>query len=259
MKRSHFSSLGLGILLLGLVPTSAMGVTIDLFNDVDDDPNDPDDNSNLQIVIRDRINTDLLSNTDSGLSDVIDGYRTIDLEIVNQNSPSSRAESAFYIDTSVYQDNPINKAILDTGNGLTPRTNIIWDGGDGTLGTSGVDLTDGGGHNSFLLDINTVLGEVTLSFNVEDTNNKTGSISKNITSNGEHFFSYNDPAASAVDFSSIKSISLATSNEPDSLSYSYNSLKTAVEVPFEFSPSLGIILCGSFFGVYKLRQKLQSN
>ena len=33
----------------------------------------------------------------------------------------------------------------------------------------------------------------------------------------------------------------------------------AEEVPFEFSPSLGIILCGSFFGAFKLRKRLQKN
>ena len=30
-------------------------------------------------------------------------------------------------------------------------------------------------------------------------------------------------------------------------------------IPFEFSPSLGIILCGGLFGIHKLRKRLQSN
>ena len=252
MKSLNIYSLGLGVLLLGLVPTSAMGVTIDLFQSVDNDINDPDDDDIVQTVIRNRSNTSLLTNTDSGLSDVIGGYRTLGLQIIGQNSPTSRAKSEFLVDTEV------NKATLNTDNGLTPRATITWDGGDGTLGSNGVDLT-ADGHDSFLLDITTDL-EVTFTFNIEDTGNNTGSISQDIASTGQYYFSYNDPAVSAVDFSSIKSISLVTSNEPDSLDYTYNFIETAENpVPFEFSPSLGIILCGSFFGAFKLRKRLQKN
>ncbi len=259
MKRSTIYSLGLGILLLGLAPTPAMGVTIDLFKSVDQDSSDGNDQPFqgsyvTQRAIRSSSDTigEADTNEDSGLSDVIGGYRNLSLKVTEHNSPGFDAESKLAVDTTV------NQAILSTDPGLLPEATITWDGGDDELGLGGVNLTDGG-HDSFLLDIDTDL-EVTFTFNVEDTSSNTGSVSQDITTDGQYYFSYNDPGVSAVDFSSIKSISLVTSNEPDSLDFAYNFIETAVEpVPFEFSPSLGIILCGSFFGINKLRKRLQSS
>jgi hypothetical protein len=240
MKRAIVNSFGLGALLLGVVQTPAMGVTIDLFNDV----NDLEDG--FQTVFdSSTTSTPVREDTDTSLSDVLGGQRYIKVETYQKAGGGSQVGGLLEVD-------PVLTIVgFSTGTNVKAHATLRWDGG----GSLNQDLTLGG-HNSFRLEVSTIDQYVTLNFKVDDTSTNSGIISKTINAPGTYYFPYSE--ASGVDFTSAKSIELYTSAEPTELDFTFDFAQTDIDpatVPFEFSPTLGIILCGGFFAMKNSRKK----
>ncbi len=235
MKFFTFSSLGLGALLFGVVQSPASAIIIDSFTA----PNTPD----YQLVSGNSVGD--YSNTRTGLSNVIGENRFMRLDILEKNAPPFAGANF-----SVYS----GTATLSTEDNVRARATFIWNGGS-SLG--GANLR-AGGHNSFNLRVNSIDRPVTLNFKVTDTNDNVGTILKSITNPGEYLFNYDQTLG--VNYSSAKSIELFTSNEPSSLDFNFDLVETAYDptaVPFEFSPALGVLLSGGFFGFTFLKKKFQ--
>ncbi len=232
MKLSTIAYLGLSTLLLGLMPTPAIAVTIDLFSEVQA-PITQTGTGSQQSSVTAALESSIIGLERESKVEVISGTRSALLEVNN------------------------GIAILETGNQTKSRATFTWDGIN-SAGLGGKNLTLGG-HNSFKLDIGYIDQSVDLIFEVKDTSGNTGSIIKsNISSVGSVFFNYGTVTNNSVNFSSVDSISLRTNNEPPSLDFEFLLAETAREVPFEFSPSLGIIMCGSFFGFRAIRKRLKT-
>jgi hypothetical protein len=237
MKVSTISSLGLGALLLGLVQTPAESVTIDLFTDVNDA-------SGLQTASKRGVGS--ASEVDIGLNDVLGNSRFLQIEVL-----SGTRNAQLQVDTETGQ------AFLDTDTGVASRATLRWDANGAGLG--GIDFTQNG-HDSIVINIASIDQDSDLVFTVTDTFGNQGTLAQNLTGgfSGSTAYRY-DNFSGSVDFTEINSIQLQTNNESSSLDFGFNFVQTAQEVPFEFSPSLGIVLSGSFFGFHVLKKKWKNN
>lgn len=225
MKRAIISSLGLSTLLFGIVQTPAKAINIDFF----------DDNPSQNITVaKGAFGT--YSSLATGLSNTIGGQRYIQLTTTGINTKALTT-----------LDIGGGSADLSAANNVTPSFSFLWNGG----GSLNQNLTVGG-QNAFQLDVIAVDQNFTLNLLITDTNNNSGIISQTI--NGINTYNFLYSAASGVNFSSVKSIQLYSSNTPTSLDASFDYLQTA-QIPFEFSPSLGILLSGSLFGLIFLKNK----
>lgn len=250
MKLSTIAYLGLSTLLLGLMPIPAMGITIDLFNDVSDPDDDGNNPGQFQTVIDSSANSSAVSNIDSSITGIIGGQRTLQVNVLEKTGGSSNVNSVFEVDTAQ------GKASLSSADQIRPRATIKW---DGNYGVNGIDLTGAGAQNSLLVNIASNDLGVTLNFTVKDINNNISTRSQAIASGviGNQYFNYSNFTGTA-DLTKASFIQLETSNEPFSLDFGFEFVQTAQEVPFEFSPGLGIIMCGSFFGFRAIRKRLQT-
>ena len=262
MKPSILLIYGTSALLLGTISTPAMGVTIDLFQDVNDTT------FNDQYVEVTPSSPTIVNDRDTGLNSnrVIGGERYIQIEKLTAGTGRNSNAS---LSVNANTQNATSSADV----GYTARLTIRWDGTESPINSGeyslggfngsgdpiGVDLTQNN-HDSFRLQLISTDKPITLTFTAVDTFGNTGNIDWNVpanTINTPHYFSYSD--ASSVDFTNVRSISLTTSNEQIDTDIQFDFIETAVQpVPFEFSSSLGIIFCGGFFGIHQLRKRLQS-
>ncbi len=253
MKVSTISSLGLGTLLLGLVQTRAMSLNIDLFNE-------PPSGQLIEIDGSKPRNY-FVSDTVNGLNteNTLGGRRYIQLELIDRPTEDDNYKRTFLKVDPDPNTNTSNIS-LSTDDALKSRATIIW-GNDSDPELVLGDLTDGGKDNSFKLKVKSIDQPVELNFLVKDTSGNEGTISKSLSSsnNTSYFFPYSYVSNSDVKFESIKSVKLYTSNEPESLDFSFNSIQTAQGVPFEFSPGLGIILSSGLFGFHALKKRWKNN
>ena len=159
-----------------------------------------------------------------------------------------------------------NKAAIITEPGATVGGYFEWAGIDGV---SSEDLTGGLLNlDSIQVSIDSVSEEVNLEFTLEDADGTTGTLSKNIPDEqtGNYYYSFNDFSSSGgtvagLDFEAIDYIRMGTVGtiQPQ-MDLSFSLVQSAVQpVPFEFSPSLGLIFCGGLFGVSKLRKRLTAS
>jgi hypothetical protein len=72
---------------------------------------------------------------------------------------------------------------------------------------------------------------------------------------GDTYFPYQS-FNNNVNKTRIREVSLNITNAPQSFDASFDYIQSAA-VPFEFSPSLGLVLCGGLFSVNKLRKRLK--
>ncbi|WP_036483334.1 hypothetical protein [Myxosarcina sp. GI1] len=158
-------------------------------------------------------------------------------------------------------------AYLDTQSGVQSKATFTWNGGDpiSGFGGNGIDLTKNG-DNAFLINVLFLDQTANLEFIVTDIENDSGSIIKNVPKYNESVagytqgvgrdtaFNYNKIDNNEVNVKNVKSISLTTNNAPSALNFQYNFVQTTKAVPFEFSPSLGIIICAILLGFFRLRK-----
>jgi hypothetical protein len=250
MKLLNIYGVGIGALLLGLISTPAMAITIDLFQDV----NNPVGNINGTQSVTDLLNDgNPVSLTDSNLdpTGVIGGQRTI--AVNNRNSTS----------TTTLTVNSINQmANFSSSNGVRSDLSITWNGS--SFGSNGIDLTDGGTQKFFLLNGSNDL-RVDLVFDVTDINGNTSTLSQRIAPSlsdedgnlisTNKFFGFANFTGNG-DFTKASSIKLSSTNTLAGLDMDFAFIETAV--PFEFSPSTGLLFVGGLFGISKLKKKLKS-
>lgn len=237
MKLSTISSLGLGALLLGLVQTPAESVAIDLFTDVNDA-------SGFQTVSKTGVG--FASDVDTVLNNVIGNSRFLQVQV-----RSGTRNAQLQVDSSLGQ------VFLDTQSSVASRATLRWDANGAGLG--GINFTQNG-HDSIVINIESIDQDSDLVFTVTDTFGNQGTLAQNLTGgfSGSTAYRY-DNFSGSVDFTKINSIQLQTNNESSSLDFGFNFVQTAQEVPFQFSPSLGIILSSSFFGFHTLKKKWKNN
>jgi hypothetical protein len=121
IKEKAFTGFAFTGLLLGLVQTSAMGVTIDLFNDVD--------SGTTQEVIDSTLDSTPVTDTDgspTALTGVIGGQRTIEVNLTNQTRAGNSKLTIFTGSNSA--------AVFSTDTGQTATATIKWNGNYGTNG-----------------------------------------------------------------------------------------------------------------------------
>jgi hypothetical protein len=251
MKLSAISSLGLGALLLGLVQTPAMSINIDLFQDVE-----VGTGTEQSVQINEGLNTPLIqTNTDSNLplGRVIGGTRYLSLSVDNNASATK-----FHVDSSENKQH----LSLSTPSGVTSTGIVKWNG-TGNKNEEGFWDLFQEGHDSFQVRIIAAELNGRLKFTVEDDNNIASSSFgiKSQESNSppsDLFIPYNK--FSNIDFAKVKSIEMEISaGAREAYDITIDSIVTAQAVPFEFSPSLGIILSSSFFGFHALRKRWKNN
>lgn len=249
IKAKAFSGFAFTGLLLGLAQTPASAITIDLFSDVDDDV------SGEQVVVDDTFGNGSVPDTDgsgTALTGVLGGTRIITVEKLTNNTSSRRAD--------VIIDSTINELNYSSSSGTQGRFTLTWNGnGFG----SGIDLTNDNGvtQNYFYLKVLENDNGLTLNFAVSD-GNTTSTLSQPLAAGvkGDRFFNYADFSVPSV-LQNAKSITLSSSNEIAALDFDLQFFKTSNTnvVPFEFTPSLGLILGGSLFGFLRLQSKLKAS
>ncbi len=245
-------SLGLGALLLGLVQTPVMGFSLDLFTDFEG-TNVFQRTTISAFSGQNATNSDIDTSLDST---VFGGQRTIKLTKTN----------------SGLNLNDIGLTVFNGTAGLSVPdaeavAEIIWDGNDGIA----TDFTDDGGveQKSFQiniqsLNIGTGDGDISLNFEFEDTSGNKATITQQITSNigspTDVFFSYSnrvestEDAGGDVNLMQIDYARFYTSDENDGDDFVFNFVQTS-EIPFTFTPGLGLLISGGFVGFLGIRSK----
>lgn len=232
-------SLCISALFLGSYQTSAMAFTLDLFTDAQNGSSqkvtlDPDLN---QFTGSD---TDMLPGTELG-------QRTLDLTI-SSTSPTSLGIASLKVANGKGSINSDSDTFISLAK-------FTW----GSALTTPKDITTGGIDNSFQLNVLTVdLQGSTFTFTVKDEDGDEGSVSQNISSIGDKYFSYQNFPAN-VDKTRIRQVSLGITGAPPSFDATFDFIKSAQQVPFDFSPSLGLVCCGGLFGLNKFRKRLKSS
>jgi hypothetical protein len=256
MKLSTLSSLGFSTLVLGLVQTPAVGVTIDLFENVNDTSLEQSVYINRGIPPE---NFPEDSDTNLPLEKVIGRSRHMKISI---DPTDSESEAIFTVDA-----NPGNNFLdLTTGTDVISTGTVVWNGlntvdYNNLSGELNADLTQNG-DNSFNVAIKFTDLNGTLKFTVSDGIN-TGSLTKSIplvpmgSSSQNLVFRYSD-FSNNVDFSSIDYIAMEATSNQAAYDLTLDFVETA-EVPFEFSPALGIILSSGFFGFHALKKRWKNN
>lgn len=244
-----FYSLAINGLLLGLHQTSAMAFTLDLFTD-----------ANTELVPgvkRQRIETEpfvssFARDTDTNLSGTDLGQRTLELT-VNEFAPSRASMQIL----SIGSTNSYTASISSEAGVTIESAKFTW----GSDSTAPQDITNGGVDDSLLLDIISadLSGNTLFTFTFEDSDGDIGSISQNLISEEDIYFPYETLTNnfSNVDQTRIREVSLNITNAPQDFDASFAFVESAVRpVPFEFSPSLGLVFCGGLFGINKFRKRL---
>jgi hypothetical protein len=248
-KSKAFTGLAFTGLLLGLTQYPASAITIDLFSDVDD-------SSGEQGIVDTTFGDGSVTDIDGSgtlLTDVMGGTRTITVEKLTNNSTTRRTELTVFSDDK--------ELVYSSSSSTQGKFTVKWDGsGFG----SGIDLTDQNGlpQNYFHLRVLENDNGVTLNFDVSDgtTTSTLGGQTLGAGVIGDVFFDYDDFSVPSV-LQNAKSITLSSSTNPAALDFRLQFFKTRSVnvVPFEFSPSLGLILGGSLFGFLKLRSKFKAS
>lgn len=259
MKIFTIKEIALTGLLLGLAQNSALGFSLDLFTDFEGS------NTFQSISLPAFANSGAqVSDVDSSLDSTVFGAsRTLRLTRLNGTATPNQANlSAF---------NGI--ASLSTPPDYANTAEIIWDGFDASNSGQNIQLDGSTVQDSFkvditLLNIGTGDGDLSLNFQIKDTSGNSATITQTFTSNINNttsvYFPYssrveNPSNTSNVSLTNIDYIGFYTSDENIGDDFTFDLVQTAQEVPFEFSPGLGIILGGSFFGLKSLRKKLKAN
>lgn len=249
MKLLNFINIGFSTLMLGLIssPAMAASITLDSFTDVDETELNDDPVSSdpfIQRVDDNVADGTSVSNTDGSLSGVIGGTRTISV-----NKTGGRQGTTFLVDSF----EGFEKASFSSGDATTGTFSLIYDG-DGF--GDGIDLTGGGTNDSFAIDVVTNDLGVTLNFEVFDgTNTATSSQTVAAGELGTKPFPFAD-FSNQSSLEQAQSVTMYSSGAPAALDFGFQDFRA---VPFEFSPSLGIILCGGLFGIHKLRKIYQNS
>ena len=257
MKFLNIKSFAFSALFLGLAQTCALGFSLDAFSDFETGEID----QFIELPRRAAQNLQVSSTQSSLDNTVFGGSRTLQLTKLDTVQASSKASlSAF--DGIAELASPSYQS----------RAEIIWDGLDGSGNFQNIELEGGNVQDSFKIDINLLNigigdGNLSLNFEIKDTFNNsatiTQSFSSNIDSSQAAYFPYSSRVQDTnntnnVSLANIDYIRFYTSSENIGDDFTFDLVQTAVQpVPFEFTPSLGLIIGGCLFGFLKLQKKLK--
>ncbi|MGK7899052.1 MAG: hypothetical protein AB4372_36910 [Xenococcus sp. (in: cyanobacteria)] len=234
MKILTASSLVVSALLLGLSQTPARGFTLDTFTDGDQ-----------FISVKDGSTSDSVT----GITGTDFGNRTIELDMTS-------GRGSIEIDLT-----PQDAIVSANGSAQMNFSKFTW-GSDTATPQNFKDIS---GHDSLAVEILSIdlIEGATFSFTVTDSKitPETATVSSNLNSLGTHYFRYSDFEAdnSNIDLNSIEKVELTVSGMPPAFDTTFDFIQSAQAVPFEFSPTLGIIIAGSFIGfnILKKRAKIK--
>jgi hypothetical protein len=251
MKLSTIAYLGLSSLLLGLVQTPAMGFTLDAFSDFEGSGTSQTAYINLLPGF-----PDMPTNPNTGLDtdSVFGGQRTITVR--NENSGSG----------TIKLNLTNQKAEFDVGSSTIGGADIVWDGFDALNDGQNIELDGGTTQRSFQLNIESLdVGQgsnpaITLNFDIKDTSGKIATISKTLTSDinttTNLYFAYQDRTGDNVNLGSIDYIRFYTSDElSPAADFEFNFIQSSKVMPFEFSPTLGLLTSVGLFGAKKWNKR----
>lgn len=249
MKFLTASSLGLSALLLGLSQTPARGFTLDTFSD-----------ANVELapgVEQQLIEADFLNpyvfDVDTNLSGTDFGERRLDLTLKTNGTGGS---------IDVFSISGVSSTASVSSNAVSTIDNakFTW-GSDSATPRNFRDIS---GHDSLaieILSIDLVEGaEFTFTVTDSQATPQTATIADRlINSVGTQYFSYSDFEANNpnINLNSIEKVELTVVPQIAAFDTTFDFIQSAQEVPFEFSPTLGIILGGSFIGFNILRKRSQ--
>ena len=255
---SWLCKIALSTVLLGSAQTSATGFSLDAFTSFE--------TNNFQSVTvspfspQNTVANDLDPSLDST---VFGNARTLQIEKLDAGlnlNPISFGSAG-------------GQAGFSVPDGTTAKAEIIWDGFD--LSNNGQDIEIDGSdvQRSFQVNIQSLNlgngnGNLDLNFDIRDTSGNVGTLTRNITSNIDTptslLFAYrggfgteSNVVANNVNLQSIDYIRFYTDDENVGDDFTFNFIQSSEEVPFEFSPTLGLILGGSLFGFLKIKKNLQ--
>ena len=151
------------------------------------------------------------------------------------------------------------QAASSAGANSIMRTEIIWDGNDGIA-------TDFTANNQQSIQINIdslVVGgtgseeDLILNFELQDTLGEKATISQTVTSNLANvdlYFNYSSRDNQNLDMTQIDYVRFHTFSENIAGDFVFNFIQSS-DVPFEFSPGLGLLISGGFFSFLIIRSK----
>lgn len=258
MKLLNIYGVGIGALLLGLISTPAMAFSIDFFDSTNVNTYNPPFNgatyNGQRVEIGEALDLYPSTDTDTNLSNVIGGQRTISVTRKAQPAGGSGAISL--------NVNPTNRtASFDVASQSAGSFSIDWNGNFGSqknFTAGGLDALEIG-----VLQVDN--NGITFNFGLTDGLGNSGVITKTVNSSGNARFLYNDIVQNGsnqanLDLTNISSLKFYTSGEPESSDLAFDFIQTinSQAVPFEFSPSMGLVFFGGLFGVHRLKKKLKS-
>ena len=254
MKLLNLKAIAFGTLFLGLAQTSATGFSLDAFTSFES-PNTFQFTTIPAFSSQGTIANDTQSSLDST---VFGGSRTLQLtKLDNILTPNTAIISAF------------NGVAELSSPSYKTRAEIIWDGLDGSgsfqdIEIDGVDVQRSFQVNVESLNIGTGNGNLTLGFEIRDTSGNSATITQDITSDISSttslYFPYQDRVESggSVNLQQIDYVRFYTEDENVGDDFKFNFIQSSEVVPFEFSPTLGLILGGGLFGFLKLKKKFSA-
>ena len=269
LKKKVIPLSAIAIAGLALAPTGASAFTLDAFNSF------PNGQSFFQINGQANLPNSVTREASGlGTDNTFGGSRTITLSQVEENA----ASSAFFLGNA-----GAGTAELINGN-IAVGVEIVYDGFANDPVTGSVDgvtdmgqnITSSGGviQRSIALTLNALgvgSGDQNLDFNfdIRDTTGSVLTLTRTFTV-ADNFTTVDGPRTElfvfdgtpsdtvtmgSVDLTSVEYISFYTSSENEADDFSFSFLATSEEVPFEFSPGMGLLLGGGLFGWMKLRRK----
>ncbi|MDJ0647645.1 MAG: hypothetical protein QNJ60_02970 [Xenococcaceae cyanobacterium MO_188.B19] len=252
-------SLGLGTILLGLAQTPAMGFSLDLFTSFQ--------TSDFQDVTLSGNSSAGTSRTDQDQNldtTVFGGKRRI--TITKTSSQRVRGTNELILGCDLDLGCVSGTAAINVAANVIINSEILWDGND--TSNTPTDFTIDGGVvqqgiviNIESLNLGTGDGDITLNFELRDTSDNVATLSQTITSNiasptniDFRYFNRIESTSDAggdIDLTNIDYARFYTSDENVSDDFIFNYIQT--DVPFNFSPGLGLIISIGVFGFLGFR------
>ena len=238
MKFLTASSLVISTFVLGLSQTTVSAFTLDAFSDSNESL------QNLQVFPPSTSGSD----PDTFLSGTDFDNRTIELTILGENQSGA----------SILINPFATSAFVSSNAGTTiDSAKFTWDF-DVNTNPGYVNFKDDPTHDSLqieILSIDQVAG-ANFKFTLTDSSSDVVMLDQDISSIGTQNFLYADfEAQGNINLNEITKVNLDITNATQDFDTSFDFIMSGQEVPFEFSPTLGIIIGGSFIGFNILRKR----
>ena len=237
MKFLTASSLVISTFVLGLSQTTVSAFTLDAFSDSNESL------QNLQVFPPSTSGSD----PDTFLSGTDFDNRTIELTLDNNVSGGNilinPSATAAYISSNA--GTTINSA------------KFTWDFDVNTI-PGYANLKDDPTHDSLQIELLSIdqVGGANFKFTLTDSSSDVVMLDQDISSIGTQDFLYADfESQGNINLNEITKVNLEITNAMQDFDASFDFIQSGKQVPFEFSPTLGIVIGGSFIGFNVLKKR----